>query len=126
VWGNRNQKVLQLIYDLFCGSGGIWPTLRELQRALKRQGHRNVDAFEVVQRIPATLLKPLPNANTYPAPTEKLILSIEGIERCAGSGEDIENFLITLKLLVRWTDRFDLTGTAYASPPINWPRRCRC
>src|ERR1035438_5318199 len=48
------------------------------------------------------------NINTYPAPTEKLILTIEGIERCAGSGEDIENFLITLKLLVRWTDRSDL------------------
>ena len=38
------------------------------------------------------------------------MLTIEGIERCTGSGEDIENFLITLKLLVRWTDRSDLAG----------------
>jgi hypothetical protein len=60
--------------------------------------------------VPPTFLNPLSNVNTYPALTEKLILTIEGIERCAGSGEDIENFLITLKLLVRWTDRSDLSG----------------
>lgn len=110
MWGNRNQKVLQLIYDLFVGNGGTWPTLGDLQRALKRQGNRHVDAFEVVQRFPLTFLNPLSNVNTYPAPSEKLILTIEGIERCTGSGEDIENFLITLKLLVRWTDRSDLAG----------------
>jgi len=110
VWGNRNQKVLQLIYDPFVGNGGTWPTLGDLQRALKRQGNRHVDAFEVVQRIPPTFLNPLSNVDTYPAPTEKLILTIEGIERCTGSGEDIENFLIALKLLVRWTDRSDLAG----------------
>ncbi|MDQ2815012.1 MAG: hypothetical protein M3Z75_24965, partial [Actinomycetota bacterium] len=101
---------MQLIYDPFAGNGGTWPTLGDLQRALKRQGNRHVDAFEVVQRIPPTFLNPLSNVNTYPAPAEKLILTIEGIERCTGSGEDIENFLITLKLLVRWTDRSDLAG----------------
>lgn len=110
MWGNRNQEVLQLIYDSFVGNGGTWPTLGDLQRALKRQGKRHADAFEVVQRIPLTFLNPLSNFDTYPAPTEKLILTIEGIERCSGSGEDIENFLITLKLLVRWTDRSDLAG----------------
>jgi hypothetical protein len=108
--GDMTQQALDLIYRLFYDSGGIWPTLRDLQRALKRQGHGNVDAFEIVQHIAAKFLEPLPNANTHPAPTEKLILTIEGIERCAGSGEDIENFLITLKLLVRWTDRPDLAG----------------
>jgi hypothetical protein len=110
VWSNTNQEVLQLIYDPFVGNGGRWPTLGDLQRALKRQGNRHVDAFEVVQRIPPTFLNPLSNVNTYPAPTEKLILTVEGIERCTGSGDDIENFLIALKLLVRWTDRSDLSG----------------
>jgi hypothetical protein len=51
--GGMRQRVLQLIYDPFYGSGGTWPVLGDLQRALNRQGDSNVDATRIVQRIPA-------------------------------------------------------------------------
>jgi len=108
--GDMTQQVLELIYGLFYGSGGIWPTLGDLQRALNRRGNSGVDAVHLVQHIPAMLLKPVPCANAYPAPTEKLILTVEGIERCAGSGQDIENFIIAVKWLARRAERSDVSG----------------
>jgi hypothetical protein len=99
------QQVLQFVYDRFFESGGVWPTLRDLQRALNCRRRRSVDAARVVQRIPATLVKPLSSGHGYPAPTEKLILTVEGIERCAGSGEDIENVMTAVKWLAKLVER---------------------
>jgi hypothetical protein len=87
------QRVLQLIYDFFYGSGGIWPTLADLQQALNRQGGSKVDAARVIRHVPATLLRPLNNSDSYPSATNKLILTAEGVNRCAGSDKDIANFL---------------------------------
>ena len=103
--GGMRQRVLQLIYDLFYGSGGTWPVLGDLQRALNRQGDSEVDATRILQRIPAKLLKPLSSADGYPAPSEKVILTAEGIERCTGSAEDIANLVIAVKWLARLAER---------------------
>jgi hypothetical protein len=105
--GDMTQQVLQLVYDLFYGSGGTWPVLGDIQRALNRQGNRGVDAARIMQRIPATLLKPLSNTGGYPAPSEKVILTAEGIERCARSAEDIANLVIAVKWLARLAERSD-------------------
>jgi hypothetical protein len=101
------QQVLQHVYDLFYGSGGTWPALGDLQRALNRQGNRGVDAAEIVQRTPTTLLKPLISTDGYPAPSERVILTAEGIVRCAGSAEDITNFVIAVRWLARLAERSD-------------------
>jgi hypothetical protein len=69
--GDMTQQVLQLVYDLFYGTGGTWPGLGDLQRALNRQGNSGVGAARIVQRIPATLLKPLSSTDGYLAPSEK-------------------------------------------------------
>lgn len=92
---------LQLVYDLFYESGGIWPTLAELQQRLNRLGHSNVVAARVVQQIDAALMKPLDSPNGYPAPIERLILTSEAIKRCSNSQEDIANLLTA----VRWLGR---------------------
>lgn len=105
--GDRTQQVLQLVYDLFYGSGGTWPVLGDLQRALNHQGNSGMDAARIVQRIPATLLKPLSSTDGYPAPSERVILMAEGIERCAGSAEDITNLVIAVKWLARLAERSD-------------------
>jgi hypothetical protein len=116
--GDKTQQVLQLVYDLFCGSGGTWPVLGDLQRALNRQDNSGVDAARIVQRIPATLLKPLSSTDGYPAPSEKVILTAEGIERCAGSAEDIANLVIAIKWLARLADR---SGSGdYSEPGVRF------
>ena len=48
--GGKGQQVLQLVYDLFCGGGGTWPTLGDLQRALNRQGNGVMDAAQIVRK----------------------------------------------------------------------------
>jgi hypothetical protein len=100
------QQVLQLVYDLFYGSGGTWPALGDLQQKLNRRKNV-VHAARVVQRIPATLLKPLNRTDGYITPCEKVILTAEGIERCAGSAEDIANLVIAVKWLARMAERSD-------------------
>jgi hypothetical protein len=105
--GDMTQQVLQLVYDLFYGSGGTWPVLGDLQRMLNHQGNSDVDAAWIVQRIPATLLKPLSSTDGYPAPSEKVVLTAEGIERCMGSAEDIANLVIAVKWLARLAERSD-------------------
>ena len=102
---SMTQRVLQLVYDLFCSGGGTWPTLGDLQRALSRQVNGTVDAVLVLQRIPVKLLKPFSGANGYPDPSERVILTAEGIERCRGSAEDIANFVIAVKWLARTAER---------------------
>jgi hypothetical protein len=52
----------------------------------------------------------LPITVGYPPPTERLILTAEGIERCTGGSEDIENFLTAVKWLAKRADRSDLSG----------------
>lgn len=104
--GDRTQKVLQLVYDLFCNNGGTWPTLGDLQRTLNRQ-RSSEDAALIVRSIPATLLKPLRSTDGYPAPSEMIILTAEGIERCKGSAEDIDNLVIAVKWLARLVERSD-------------------
>jgi hypothetical protein len=105
--GDMTQQVLQLVYDLFCGGGGTWPVLGDLQRALDRRGSSGVDAARIVQRIPATLLKPLSSTGSYPVPSEKVILTAEGIECCEGSAEDIANLVIAVRWLARLAERSD-------------------
>ena len=107
---DMTQQVLQIVFDRFYGDGGTWPALGYVQRTLNRQSGSRVDAVRIVQRIPGTLLKPLPITAGYPRPTEKLILTAEGIECCTGSSEDIENFLTAVKWLAKRADRSDLSG----------------
>src|SRR5690242_7169879 len=102
--GDTTQLALDAIYDLFRGVGGMHPSVGDLQHEFNRQGNSSLDAVQVVRHIPPTLLKPLPIAAGYPAPAERLILTVEGIERCAGSGQDIENFVIAIKWLARQAD----------------------
>ena len=54
------QQVLQIVFDRFYGDGGTWPALGYVQRTLNRHSGSRVDAVRIVQRIPGTLLKPLP------------------------------------------------------------------
>jgi hypothetical protein len=105
----ETRQVLQAIYDLFYGSEGAWPRLGDLQLELSRRYNRKVDAARIVRRIPATLLKPLRYTDDYPAPTERLVLTVEGIARCVGSGEDIENFVTAVRWLARRAERSDST-----------------
>lgn len=106
----RNKKRLarQLIYDSFSGGGGKWQTLGELQQDLTRHVGANVDAARIVRRIPATQLKPLSTSNGYPAADEELILTAEGIDKCAKSGEDIANLLAAVRGLGRQLTHSDL------------------
>lgn len=106
----ETQQVLQIIYDLFYGSGGTWPGLVDFQRELNRRNGRSLDAARLVQRVPATLLKPLCYTDGYPAPTAKLVLTVEGIDRCVGSGEDIENFVTAVQWLARLAGRSNSAG----------------
>lgn len=97
------QQVLQIVYDHFYATGGTWPSLGYLQRTLNRQNDRRIDASQIVRRIPPTLLKQLSSA--YPAPTELLILTLEGIKRCSGSLDDVENSLTAVNWMARWAER---------------------
>jgi hypothetical protein len=99
------QIVLQLGYEKFCASGGTWPVLGDVQRDLNRGGNGSADAAQIVQRIPVTFLKPLGITDGYPAPFEEVILTAEGIERCVGSAEDIDNLVIAVKWLARRAER---------------------
>jgi len=101
--------ILQLVYDLFHDSEGIWPTIAELQQTLKRRGHDDVDAARIVRQIDSALLKPLNFTNGYPAPTERLILTAEAIKRCANSAEDIANLLTAMRWLGRGMEQAQAT-----------------
>ena len=93
--------ILQLVYDLFYDSEGIWPTLADVQQALNRRGYGKVDAARIAQQIDAGLLKPLGSPKGYPAPIAQLILTAEAIKRCANSAEDIAS----LPSAVKWLGR---------------------
>jgi hypothetical protein len=93
--------ILQLVYDLFYDSEGIWPTLADLQQALNRRGFNKVDAARIVQQVDAGLLKPLDSPNGYPVPIVQLILTADAIKRCVNSAEDIANLLAAVKWLGR-------------------------
>ena len=103
----ETQQTLQAIYDLFYDGGGMWPRLGDLQPELNRQGSAGIDAVRAVRRTPAALLKPMRSGNDYPAPSERLLLTAEGVARCAGSEEDVENFLTAVKWLARRAELFD-------------------
>jgi hypothetical protein len=102
------QRVLQFVYDFFYGNGGTWPALADLQRFFDRQG-KNVNTAQIVQRIPATLLLPVPSTDGYVSPAAKLMLTVEGIERCARSGEDIKNFVAVVDSLAERMQRGELS-----------------
>lgn len=106
---HEQQRVLQLIYNFFHGSGGVWPSLRDLQRALRRRGGNDVEAIRIVQHIPARLLKPLRSPDGCQTPNGELVLTAEGVKRCAGSSEDIANLVIAVKWLARRAERSDLS-----------------
>jgi hypothetical protein len=53
------------------------------------------------------LLKSFSSSVGYPALTEKVVLTFAGMERCSGSGEDIENTLTAVKLLSRRAEHAD-------------------
>jgi len=93
--------ILQLVYDLFYGAEGIWPTIADLQQALDRCGHGDVVAVRIVRQIDAALLKPLDTVNGYPPSLQQLTLTAESIKRCTNSAEDIANLLAA----VRWLGR---------------------
>lgn len=103
-------QVPQLIYDLFYGSGGTWPTLAQLQRELDRRAYGNVDAALVVRHIPPAILRPLSSYDGYPAFTEELVITAEGIRRCEGSDKDITNFLKAVRWLGEQARYPDLTS----------------
>lgn len=104
----KKQQALQTVYDLFYGSGA-WPGLSDLQVELNHRNRRSVDAARIVQPIPAALLKPLHYTDGYPVPTERLVLTIEGIARCVGGGEDTGNFVTAVRWLARRAERSDST-----------------
>jgi hypothetical protein len=106
---HMTQQVLQIVYDRFCSDGGVWPTLGCLQRELNRQSGNTVDAVRILQGIPASLLNSLPGTHHYPAPIERLVLTAEGIARCTGSGEDIENLVTAVKWSAKNLERADLS-----------------
>ena len=93
--------ILQLVYDLFYRTEGIWPTIADLQQELNCRGYSKINAVRIVQQIDATLLKPLDTLNGFPLPMTRLILTAEAIKRCANSAEDIANLLAAAKWLGR-------------------------
>ena len=103
---DRIQQVLQTVYDHFYATGGTWPSLGHLQRMLNRQYNRRIDAVQVLQHISPTLLKPL--STGFPVPGEKLVLTLQGIARCSGSGDDVENSLTAVRWLARRAEHSDL------------------
>lgn len=104
------QRVLQLSYDRFYADGGEWPTFGYLHRALSRQAGTDVDVARIVRQVSPKLLKPLRSTDGYPAPAEKLLLTVEGIKRCRGSEDDIANFVLAVRWLGRRAGRSDLSG----------------
>jgi hypothetical protein len=110
MWGAKRQQALNLIYRLFRDSGGIHPTIGDLQQAFDDQGDGDVDAARVVQRIPAKFLKPLSSSPDYPRPDERLMLTAEGISRAAGSSTDMGNYVASVQWLARRADRRGRSG----------------
>jgi hypothetical protein len=107
---NDARQALQLVYDDFYDSGGVWPTLGDIQRTLNRESVDRVNALRIVRRIPPRLLKPLPGEDPYPALSERLVLTAEGIKRCKGSSEDVENFMTAIKWLAKMAGRAELSN----------------
>jgi hypothetical protein len=101
--------ILQLVYDLFYGAEGIWPTIADLQQELNHRGYGKVGAARIVRQIEPSLLKPLDFSNGHPASTERLILTAEAIKRCANSEEDIANLLVAVKWLARRMEQLQAT-----------------
>lgn len=101
--------MLQIVYDLFRRTEGIWPTIADLQQELNHRGHDAVVAVRIVRQIDAVLLKPLDFSNGHPAPTEQLILTAEAIKLCANSTEDLANLLVAVKWLARRMEQLQAT-----------------
>jgi hypothetical protein len=82
------QHLLQVVWDL-CVTYSKWPTLAQVDRKLYRDS--DVDVQEVSQRLPPTLL--YPRLDGWPAPDQKLQLSIAGVSSCSGTQDEVRYFL---------------------------------
>lgn len=91
--------------------GGEWPTVNHVERQLG--GLDDEEMMRLLGSVPGALLKPLESTGAPLSPGERLILTIGGVSQCAGSHDDIENFLNA----VRW-----LSGQAkdYDPPDGDW------
>jgi hypothetical protein len=104
------RQILAITYSHFHSTGGEWPTLGYVQRELNRRSEKGTDVVRAVRRIPTALLKPLPTGDHYPALTEVVILTAEGIRHSPGSGEDIGNLTASVRWLVRLTERANVSA----------------
>lgn len=106
----KERKILQRVYDLFDGTGGSWPSLRELKRELIREGGDDLDTIRIVQHLPARLMHPLCGPSGYHALHDELVLTAEGIKLCAGSREVLDHLVIAVKWVARRAERADLSS----------------
>jgi hypothetical protein len=84
----KPQQARQLIYDQFRDTGE-WPTLAQFRLDVEGYFGADADADQLLRRIPARLLHPPGDPNSYPAPSIRLVLTAEGISECFRSGGDI-------------------------------------
>lgn len=107
---NKKRRTLQLVYDLFYGSGGVWPSVGRVQQVLDHQGGCAIDVSRVVRRMPTRVMRPLHDSGGYIPASAELVLTAEGVARCTGSQEDITNLVIAVKWLARRMKHAALSG----------------
>ncbi len=98
-------EVLQIVYNWFREHGGEWPTFDYVERWLNR--YRQRDAAEVVLHIPPAYMKPMRYIDGRPAPEEPMVLTLAGVKRCQGSGDDVDNFVSAIQWIIPEEERYD-------------------
>jgi hypothetical protein len=110
-------EVLQLVYNWFREHGGEWPDFDTIERWLGK--FRGLDAIQIVNSIPETLLTPLNYAGGRPDPKGKMVLSVEGVARCRGSDDDVHNFVAALRWMVQHDEDYDPPQGRAGGVPIS-------
>lgn len=105
------RQVLQTIYDRFRDKGK-WPAFSLVDRELRRAGI--VDPLAIMDSIPQNMLVRYRPGFGQPAPNDQLRLRLKGISQCAGSTDDVNNFVRLLPWLAKkeldFEPPFDDTG----------------
>ncbi len=89
---------MQAIYDYF-STHGAWPKFTQIDRPIRRE--HDWDIADIVQELSESVLIPPRPGGLRPVPQDHLQLTLQGIATCAGSTQDTERFVQTLRWLAQ-------------------------